>query len=55
MKKNIHIQLSKYGFFMEEDAYQILQAWFDRIKSNLEGEAYKEEIIQDLELRLADL
>ncbi len=55
MKKNIHIQLSKYGFFMEEDAYQILQAWFDRIKSNLEGEPYREEIIQDLELRLADL
>lgn len=55
MKKNIHIQLSKYGFFMEEDAYNILQAWFDKIKSNLEGEPYREEIIQDLELRLAEL
>jgi phage shock protein PspC (stress-responsive transcriptional regulator) len=55
MKKNIHIQLSKYGFFIEEDAYHILLAWFDKIKSNLEGEPYREEIIQDLELRLADL
>jgi len=55
MKKNIHIQLSNYGFFIEEDAYNILRAWFDKIKSNLEGEPYREEIIQDLELRLAEL
>ncbi|MCX8081270.1 MAG: PspC domain-containing protein [Bacteroidia bacterium] len=55
MKKNIHIQPGGYGFLIEEDAYAALQAWLDKVKSNLASDPYREEIIRDLEHRLAEL
>jgi phage shock protein PspC (stress-responsive transcriptional regulator) len=55
MKKNVHIQLAGYAFLIEEDAYQILQDYLNRLKSLLQNERSRDEILSDVDFRLAEL
>ncbi len=55
MNKTININLAGIIFHVDEDAYKILSAYLDKIKiafSNSEG---KDEIITDIEARIAEL
>lgn len=55
MNKVINIQLAGQVFWFDEDAYEILQTYLKRIKEQLSGNEDADEIIQDIELRLAEL
>ncbi|MFT7344831.1 MAG: phage shock protein PspC (stress-responsive transcriptional regulator) [Lentimonas sp.] len=55
MKKTISIHIKGINFLIEEDAYELLQTYLTRLEnklSNLEG---KSEIVEDIELRIAEL
>lgn len=55
MKKTIRIHISGYIFNIDEDAYQKLKKWLDRIAKKYETEEDGEEIINDIEMRVAEL
>jgi phage shock protein PspC (stress-responsive transcriptional regulator) len=55
MKKTISINISGLVFNIEEQAYQILQVYLDEIKKILSTHEGVEEIIEDIEARIAEL
>ncbi|MGB0167333.1 MAG: PspC domain-containing protein [Luteibaculum sp.] len=55
MNKTISINLAGFSFSIEETAYQELHSYLEAIKSFLEGEEDVEEIINDIERRIAEL
>ncbi len=55
MKKTIRIHISGYIFNIDEDAYQILKQWLDRVSKKYESEEDGEEIFKDIEMRVAEL
>lgn len=55
MKKTIQINIGGSVFFMDEDAYQSLANYLDAIKQYLANNEDREEIIKDIELRIAEL
>tara|TARA_B110000285_G_scaffold228895_1_gene292622 strand:+ start:600 stop:2138 length:1539 start_codon:yes stop_codon:yes gene_type:complete len=55
MKKTVSVNIKGINFLIEEDAYGLLQDYLDRLSralNNLEGH---KEIIEDVELRIAEL
>ncbi|MBL7944151.1 MAG: PspC domain-containing protein [Flavobacteriales bacterium] len=55
MNKTIMIHLGGGVFHIEEDAYQTLKNYLDTIKSNFSGDPGQQEIMQDIEARIAEI
>ena len=55
MKKTISINLGGISFVIDEDAYNKLESYINAIKSKFQKKEEQEEIIQDIEYRLAEL
>jgi len=55
MKKAIRIHISGYIFSIDEDAYSILKQWLDNVSVQYLKEEDGEEIINDIEMRVAEL
>jgi phage shock protein PspC (stress-responsive transcriptional regulator)/uncharacterized membrane protein YphA (DoxX/SURF4 family) len=55
MNKTVNINLGGMFFHIDEDAYQKLSRYFDAIKRSLTNSSGKDEIIKDIELRIAEL
>lgn len=55
MNKTISVNLGGSIFNIEEDAYLVLKSYLERIKSNFSNDASVEEIMMDIEGRIAEL
>ena len=55
MNKTVNINLGGMFFHIDEDAYQKLTRYFDAIKRSLSSSNGQEEIIKDIEMRIAEL
>ncbi len=55
MKKTININLAGFVFYIDEDAYETLQKYLNNIRTYLGNTEGKEEIIDDIESRIAEL
>ncbi len=55
MRKTISINISGLVFNIEEEAYQVLQVYLEEVKKILSGHEGVEEIIEDIESRIAEL
>lgn len=55
MKKTININLAGFFFYIDEDAYEALQKYLNNIRTYLGNTEGREEIIDDIESRIAEL
>lgn len=55
MKKTVSVNIKGINFLIEEDAYELLQDYLDRLTTTLRNESGCSEIIEDVELRIAEL
>lgn len=55
MNKTININLGGLSFHIDEDAYQKLSRYFEAIKLSLSKSGSQDEIVRDIELRIAEL
>jgi phage shock protein PspC (stress-responsive transcriptional regulator) len=55
MKKTISIHIKGLSFTIEEDAYELLQDYLDRLSNTFSKEAGGNEILEDIEIRIAEL
>ncbi|HEX8562998.1 MAG TPA: PspC domain-containing protein [Flavobacterium sp.] len=55
MNKTVNINLGGMFFHIDEDAYQKLTRYFDAIKRSLTNSTGQDEIIKDIEMRVAEL
>lgn len=55
MKKTVSVNIKGSNFLIEEDAYELLQDYLDRLQSALKNDSGSKEIIEDVELRIAEL
>jgi phage shock protein PspC (stress-responsive transcriptional regulator) len=55
MNKTVNINIGGYVFHIDEDAYQKLSRYFDAIKRSLSNSSGQDEIMKDIELRVAEL
>jgi phage shock protein PspC (stress-responsive transcriptional regulator) len=55
MNKTVNINLGGMFFHIDEDAYQKLTRYFDAIKRSLSNSSGQDEIIKDIEMRVAEL
>jgi hypothetical protein len=55
MNKIIHINLGGYALTIDEDAYEYLQAYLERIRRRFSESEGRDEIIRDVETRLWEL
>lgn len=55
MKKTININLAGIHFHIDEDAFQKLSSYFDSIRRSLKNAEGSEEILNDIEARIAEL
>lgn len=55
MKKTISIHLTGFNFLLEEDAYELVKNYLDRLKESLRNSKDQQEICEDVELRIAEL
>lgn len=55
MKKVISVGLGGYSFQMEEDAYDMLQDYLTKFKAKLASQDDANEVMQDIESRLAEI
>ncbi len=55
MKKTLTINLSGLIFHIDEDAYELLQAYLEKLKQHFSGIEGQEEIVTDIETRMAEL
>jgi phage shock protein PspC (stress-responsive transcriptional regulator) len=55
MKKTISIHIKGFPFIIEEIAFSRLENYLNRLKSALKGQEGAEEIIEDIEMRIAEL
>ncbi len=55
MNKTIDVNIANQIFHIDENAYKVLKNYLDAIKSYLSTEAGRDEIIQDIESRIAEL
>ena len=55
MNKTINIHLAKLPFTLDEKAYQRLKKYLDQLNVLFENTQGKEEIIEDIEMRIAEL
>lgn len=55
MNKTLDINIANQIFHIDENAYKVLKNYLDAIKSYLANEESRDEIIQDIEARIAEL
>jgi hypothetical protein len=55
MKKNISMNLGGTIFNVDEDAYEVLERYFNSIKRKFESVEGCEDIVSDIEYRMAEL
>lgn len=55
MKKTVSINIRGINFMIEEDAYELLQNYLERLENTLKNEEGSQEIIEDIELRIAEI
>jgi len=55
MNKTVNINIGGLFFHIDEDAYQKLSNYFEAIKRSLSNSSGKEEIMKDIEMRVAEL
>ncbi|MCR9173112.1 MAG: PspC domain-containing protein [bacterium] len=55
MKKTVSVNIKGTNFLVEEDAYEMLQDYIDRLTAALGTEEGSQEIIEDIELRIAEI
>ncbi len=55
MNKTVNINLGGMFFHIDEDAFQKLTRYFDAIKRSLSNSTGQDEIIRDIEMRIAEL
>ena len=55
MNKTISINIAGFVFNIEEGAYEKLNHYLDAIKSNFNNESERDEIMEDIEARIAEL
>lgn len=55
MKKTVSVNIKGTNFLIEEDAYELLQDYLDRLTIALKNEQGSQEIIEDIELRIAEI
>ena len=55
MKKTVSVNIRGLNFIIEEDAYELLQDYLDRLNSALKNESGNREILEDVELRIAEI
>ncbi len=55
MKKTLYINLNGYAFHIEEDAYEKLDSYLEKIKKSFPDKEEAKEIIEDIEARIAEL
>lgn len=55
MKKTISVNIKGMNFLIEEDAYEMLQNYLDRLSNGLKNDKGGKEILEDIELRIAEL
>lgn len=55
MNKTVNINLGGMFFHIDEDAYQKLNRYFEAIKRSLSNSTGKDEIMKDIEMRIAEL
>lgn len=55
MKRTVSVNIKGMNFLIEEDAYELLQDYMDRLSQSLRNEKGNKEITEDIELRIAEL
>jgi phage shock protein PspC (stress-responsive transcriptional regulator) len=55
MKKTVSINIKGQNFLIEEDAYELLKDYIQRLNTTLKNEIGGKDIIEDVELRIAEL
>jgi phage shock protein PspC (stress-responsive transcriptional regulator) len=55
MNKTVSIHIQGFAFLLEEQAYDMLRNYLSKLASVLQNEQGKEEILQDIELRIVEL
>ncbi len=55
MKKTLNINLDGYPFQIEEDAYELLRNYLQRIEAKMGRTAEAKEVVNDIESRIAEL
>lgn len=55
MKKTVSVHIKGSNFLIEEDAYELLQDYIARLTKAMKHESGSKEIIEDVELRIAEL
>ena len=55
MKKTVSVNIKGINFLIEEDAYELLQDYLERLTNALNKTEGHQEIIEDVELRIAEL
>ena len=55
MKKTVMINISGISFHIDEDAFQLLSQYIERLKSHFSGQESAEEILGDIESRIAEI
>lgn len=55
MKKNFNVNINDVIFHFDEDAFQLLNRYLDRLRNHFSGNPGREEIISDIENRIAEM
>jgi phage shock protein PspC (stress-responsive transcriptional regulator) len=55
MKKTVSVNIKGYNFLIEEDAYELLSSYLEKLKHGLKNEQDAKEILEDIEIRIAEL
>lgn len=55
MKKTVSVNIKGTNFLIEEDAYELLQDYLKRLAVALKNEEGSQEILEDVELRIAEI
>lgn len=55
MNKTVNINIGGFFFHIDEDAYQMLQNYLNAVEKSLNNSVGKDEIMKDIEMRIAEL
>ena len=55
MKKTVSVNIKGLNFMIEEDAYELLHNYMLRLESSFAGQKGGKDIVEDIELRIAEL
>lgn len=55
MNKTVSIHIQGFAFILEEQAYEVLRKYLNDLSAILQNEEGKDEILQDIELRIIEL